>query len=578
MAIKFGKASAAGVANALNYWTEKRDKAEAEAKAEQDQRIAQQFAANMYTTQLSTLRSNRDNLAQTVDKKKLAYLEYANNPMADPNVGRALLSDIQNANTQLQALDTQLGGMIANPQIPGLDLSGLNMKQYLPQAPAIPEAVQPLQNSPMPAQDLNVSAIPDNPWADYGFDTLVAQGPPAQNMPAVSPLPQDLPQAEALPVAKPQADINSLNYWDQDLVDSRRAAVQKDTIIKTVPLGGGKSLMIATNPNNPLEPTMQVIDDPAYEYGFRSQEQQQAFNQKIAVENLDASNQQALADYKNQLATNNTPSTLAYQNNVLAALPKYVGYSYEKGANGENHKIDCSGLIYRTLNDAGVKVPDSTAEGYRNMFPPVADGLKPGDLVYFDLEGKGSATHAGIFNGNGTMTHAGSKGVQQVPLSNYWQSRMIGANRPTTATTNASSIPPGYKAVPGTLNTKGQITYDIVPENPPAPTRSLDKQTELNRIWDLNSPIIHSQYKAAKTQLKLTPQSAAALNAISGTTTFKKDQFVSKAQVKSIMDAQKKTFYPQSQGGWGESKPKAKPKSKPKVSGGSALPPGVRGK
>ncbi len=124
-------------------------------------------------------------------------------------------------------------------------------------------------------------------------------------------------------------------------------------------------------------------------------------------------------------------------NAVADAAQKYIGTPYVWGGESMSEGgMDCSGFVYNALNDAGVKVGRTTAQGYRNGGTPVSKSeLQPGDLVYY---GKGSeATHVGVYLGNGKIAHSAGgskntasnpgKGVTIADLNH--RSDYLGANR-----------------------------------------------------------------------------------------------------------------------------------------------------
>jgi len=78
----------------------------------------------------------------------------------------------------------------------------------------------------------------------------------------------------------------------------------------------------------------------------------------------------------------------------------YLGTKYTYGGKDASTGLDCSGLVYKALNDAGVNVPILTAEGYKQMAKSISSAnIKPGDLVFFGANGV--ADHVGIYMGNG---------------------------------------------------------------------------------------------------------------------------------------------------------------------------------
>ena len=89
----------------------------------------------------------------------------------------------------------------------------------------------------------------------------------------------------------------------------------------------------------------------------------------------------------------------------------HLGKPYVWGANGPN-AFDCSGLVYYVLNQAGVKIGDTTAAGYQASGKPV-DTPQPGDMVFFGHP----ASHVGIYIGDGKMIHAPRPG-SEVQIAN----------------------------------------------------------------------------------------------------------------------------------------------------------------
>jgi hypothetical protein len=99
--------------------------------------------------------------------------------------------------------------------------------------------------------------------------------------------------------------------------------------------------------------------------------------------------------------------------------------------------LDCSGLVYRVLQDiAGMSVSRGV-EGLFHSGLPAIYPLHIGDLVFFDTESKGEPsvpTHVGIYAGAGTFIHAASEGARTgVIVSNldspYYYRRFLGARR-----------------------------------------------------------------------------------------------------------------------------------------------------
>lgn len=90
---------------------------------------------------------------------------------------------------------------------------------------------------------------------------------------------------------------------------------------------------------------------------------------------------------------------------IVAAARKYLGRPYKWAAVGPD-SFDCSGLVYRVLNDVGIKAPRLTTWGYQAWSGAItvkrADA-RAGDMVIYN-------GHMGIMVSAGRMIHAPSVG------------------------------------------------------------------------------------------------------------------------------------------------------------------------
>jgi len=135
---------------------------------------------------------------------------------------------------------------------------------------------------------------------------------------------------------------------------------------------------------------------------------------------------------------------------VVRTAESVLGKPYILG--GESISgFDCSGLVYYSFNKAtGFRVPRTVLEQILWVMPVPKSALRPGDLVFFDLEAKSSpirapiadipakvaskADHVGIYAGEGTFIHAASagsrKGVTVDRLADpSWARRFLFAGR-----------------------------------------------------------------------------------------------------------------------------------------------------
>jgi cell wall-associated NlpC family hydrolase len=83
-----------------------------------------------------------------------------------------------------------------------------------------------------------------------------------------------------------------------------------------------------------------------------------------------------------------------------------VDTGYRFGGKNPEAGLDCSGMVsYVFENAAGVRLSGSAAELARLGRPVNGDGLRPGDLVFFNTRNK-PRSHVGIYIGDGRFIHA----------------------------------------------------------------------------------------------------------------------------------------------------------------------------
>jgi cell wall-associated NlpC family hydrolase len=124
--------------------------------------------------------------------------------------------------------------------------------------------------------------------------------------------------------------------------------------------------------------------------------------------------------------------TLEQSNDVTIYAMSLVGTPYRHGGNTPQSGFDCSGLIGHVYQSrASVRAPRTVLalSDWGTAVP--APSVRTGDLVVF-IQG-GSATHAGIYVGEGRFVHAPSTGgeVRLDSLrSNYWSKQTVAFRRP----------------------------------------------------------------------------------------------------------------------------------------------------
>ena len=143
------------------------------------------------------------------------------------------------------------------------------------------------------------------------------------------------------------------------------------------------------------------------------------------------------------------------RSSILRSAENLLGTPYRFG--GETQKgLDCSGFVFLVFEEAtGRSIPRTVAEqGSWVMLIPKRE-LKPGDLVFFDLDPRplgakngasgslspsaiATADHVGIYSGDGYFLHAASAGLKTGVIRNSlsepaWARRFLFAGRVVSA-------------------------------------------------------------------------------------------------------------------------------------------------
>jgi cell wall-associated NlpC family hydrolase len=124
-----------------------------------------------------------------------------------------------------------------------------------------------------------------------------------------------------------------------------------------------------------------------------------------------------------------TPTGLN-RDRVLLEAVSYLGVPYSYGESSKKG-IDCSGFTSQVYQKAaGLRLPRSTREQYREGKEIERDSLQFGDLVFFNTTGSGPS-HVGMYIEDDLFAHASvSYGVTiSSLLSTYYRDRYYGARR-----------------------------------------------------------------------------------------------------------------------------------------------------
>jgi murein DD-endopeptidase len=115
---------------------------------------------------------------------------------------------------------------------------------------------------------------------------------------------------------------------------------------------------------------------------------------------------------------------------ALEEARKMLGVAYRYGGS-DPQGFDCSGLIHYAFSRAGVTLPRTSRDIFRNSQLVNPQERQPGDLVFFAISAS-KVSHVGIYAGHQHFIHAPSsgKGVCYASLDDdYWEKRLVAVGR-----------------------------------------------------------------------------------------------------------------------------------------------------
>jgi cell wall-associated NlpC family hydrolase len=99
------------------------------------------------------------------------------------------------------------------------------------------------------------------------------------------------------------------------------------------------------------------------------------------------------------------PTGLSRDAQVIELAKQYLGVPYKFGGETPQEGFDCSGLVQYVFSLRGVALTRLANEQFlQGQFVSKAE-LQPGDLVFFNISGKG-VDHVGIYAGEAQFIHA----------------------------------------------------------------------------------------------------------------------------------------------------------------------------
>jgi len=110
-----------------------------------------------------------------------------------------------------------------------------------------------------------------------------------------------------------------------------------------------------------------------------------------------------------------------------------VGEDYKYGGADPNKGFDCSGLVFYSYRQAGLKLPRSAAAQKKAGRPIKLRDAQPADLLFYHFgDRKAGDLHVVIYLGDGEAVHAPVRDgeVEVIKVTDrHWRDRYIGAAR-----------------------------------------------------------------------------------------------------------------------------------------------------
>lgn len=116
---------------------------------------------------------------------------------------------------------------------------------------------------------------------------------------------------------------------------------------------------------------------------------------------------------------------------IVRTAYSQVGKRYKSGGDSPKKGFDCSGLVWWSYGQHGVKIPRTTTEQAKAGKKVTRSAAKPGDIVVFRTSHSPRGLHTGIYAGAHKFIHSPTSGktVCLDNLAGYWGSKLVAIRR-----------------------------------------------------------------------------------------------------------------------------------------------------
>lgn len=127
-----------------------------------------------------------------------------------------------------------------------------------------------------------------------------------------------------------------------------------------------------------------------------------------------------------------TPPASVRTHKIVRTAYAQMGKKYRPGGCSPRSGFDCSGLVWWTYGQHGIKVPRITSDQARTGKKVARKAARPGDILVFRTGNSPRGLHTGIYCGEGKFIHSPSSG-KTVCLESlghkYWRDRLTAIRR-----------------------------------------------------------------------------------------------------------------------------------------------------
>lgn len=118
---------------------------------------------------------------------------------------------------------------------------------------------------------------------------------------------------------------------------------------------------------------------------------------------------------------------------IVRTAYSQIGKKYRSGGSTPQKGFDCSGLVWWSYSQHGIKVPRITSDQAKAGRKIPCRAAQPGDILVFRTSHSPRGLHTGIYAGNQKFIHSPSSGKQvcmeTLKAHSYWRDRLIAIRR-----------------------------------------------------------------------------------------------------------------------------------------------------